>query len=178
MRSSRPVFLAAAIVAACSNTTSAPPPASDGGVAPTPPASDSGADATPPASDSGADATPPASDSGVAPTFTNVYAVITARCTPCHTTPTGIGVVQGGLDMTSRATALANLVGKPAAGIACAGKGTRVTPGQPDASIFYLKVSLDDPSPCGSKMPLTGGPLAKSETDLFEAWITAGAKDD
>ena len=42
-------------------------------------------------------------------------------------------------------------------------------------SIMYLKVSLDDPTPCGSKMPFGLPPLSQAETDTIEDWIKAGA---
>jgi hypothetical protein len=114
-----------------------------------------------------------------ASTFTQVYTMVIAqRCMPCHTTATGIGVLMGHLDMTSRATALMNLVNVPASGTACTGKGMRVVPGMPDSSIMYLKISLDDPAPCGSKMPLGRDPLPKAEADMIEGWIVAGAKDN
>jgi hypothetical protein len=116
---------------------------------------------------------------GAAPTFTQVYTtVIGQRCMPCHTTSAGIGVTMGHLDMTTQAAAFMNLVNAPAAGIACSGKGTRVVPGMQDQSIMYLKVSLDDPTPCGAKMPLGLPALSQAETDLIENWIKAGAKND
>jgi hypothetical protein len=62
--------------------------------------------------------------------------------------------------------------------VACAGRGTRVTPGKPDDSVMYLKISLDDPTPCGSKMPLSGGPLTKEQADMIEGWIMAGAQNN
>jgi hypothetical protein len=117
-------------------------------------------------------------DAGPAPTFTQVYALIMNRCSPCHTTAAGIGVSMGHLDMTTMATAYTNLVNTAAAGVACAGKGTRVTPGMPDMSVMYLKVSLDDPTPCGAKMPFGLPALPKAETDTIENWIMAGAKND
>src|SRR5215831_17690505 len=113
---------------------------------------------------------PPTGPDGGAPaaTFTQVYTtVITNRCTPCHTTANGIGIQQGHLDMTTQAAAYANLVNVPAAGIACGGRGIRVVPGMPDSSIMYLKISLDDPTPCGGKMPLGGPPLTKAQDDLI-----------
>jgi hypothetical protein len=115
---------------------------------------------------------------GMAPTFTQVYAIISSKCTPCHTTSTGIGVTMGHLDMTSQAAAFMNLVNTPTAGISCAGKGTRVTPGMPDASIMYLKISLDDPTPCGSKMPLGLPPLSQTEANTIESWIMGGAMNN
>jgi hypothetical protein len=118
-------------------------------------------------------------DAGPPSTWTEVYTtVIAQRCSPCHTTATGIGVGIGKLDMTSQATAFTNLVNVPAAGAECTGKGTRVVPGMKDRSILYLKVSLDDPSPCGAKMPLGGPSLAQSEVDVIDTWITTGAQNN
>ena len=114
-----------------------------------------------------------------AASWTQVYTtVIAQKCTPCHTTPSGGGILNGKLDMTSQATAYSNLVNAPAAGSGCSGKGTRVKAGLPDESIMYLKVSLDDPSPCGAKMPLGGPELSQDEVNLIESWITGGALDD
>jgi hypothetical protein len=112
-----------------------------------------------------------------APTFTQVYAIITNKCSPCHTTTTAgnIGITLGHLDMVTKANAYMNLVNAPTMGTECAGKGTRVTPGNEMTSIMYLKVSLDDPTPCGSKMPFGLPPLSQAETDTIEDWIKAGA---
>ena len=115
---------------------------------------------------------------GLVPTFTQVYAIITSRCTPCHTTAGGIGISQGHLDMTTKAAAFMNLVNTPTAGVACTGKGTRVTPGDEATSIMYLKVSLDDPTPCGEKMPLGGPALPQAEADTIENWIKGGAPNN
>ena len=125
-------------------------------------------------------ATPDAGgDGAVAATFTNVYDnVIAKRCTGCHTTPTGDGITEGKLDMTTKALAFTNLVGAPAAGPECVGKQVRVVPGKPDDSLLYLKVSLDDPAPCDKKMPQVGAPLSQADVDLIESWINAGAKND
>jgi hypothetical protein len=117
-------------------------------------------------------------DSGTPATWTQVYAdVIATRCAPCHTTQGGIGISSGMLDMTSKASAYSHLVGVSAAGSACAGRGTRVVPSMHDSSILYLKVSLDDPTPCGSKMP-QGGMLTQQQADAIESWIDDGAKDN
>jgi hypothetical protein len=114
-----------------------------------------------------------------APSFATIYStIITQRCAPCHTTSTGIGVTQGHLDMTSEPTAFSNLVNAPTAGISCGGVGTRVVPGMPDSSIMYLKVSLDDPAPCGAKMPFGLPPLSQEQVDMIKAWITAGATNN
>jgi hypothetical protein len=39
-------------------------------------------------------------------------------------------------------------------------------------------VSLDDPAPCGGKMPLDAAPLTRDQTNLIAGWINAGALDD
>ena len=147
-----------------------------------------GADAGVDAATGGAAGTTDAGDAGpvdgggadVPPvTFTQVYTqVIAVRCMPCHTTAAGVGVLNGHLDMTTQAAAFTNLVNVPAAGVACTGKGTRVTPGDPDASVMYLKISLDDPTPCGGKMPLNQAALTQEQADLIENWILGGAPNN
>ncbi|MCE9667776.1 hypothetical protein LY474_08125 [Myxococcus stipitatus] len=112
-------------------------------------------------------------------TFTQVYTTVIAnRCTPCHTTPGGIGITQGMLDMTTQAAAFTNLVNAPTAGVGCAGVGTRVVPGMPASSIMFLKVSLVDPAPCGAKMPFGLPPLSQAEVDMISSWITSGAPNN
>ena len=60
--------------------------------------------------------------------------------------------------------------------------GTRVVPGNPDKSYFYLKIA--DPMPCSPvgqfflRMPRCEDgscPLRQCEIDLVRAWIAAGA---
>src|SRR2546430_11136155 len=53
----------------------------------------------------------------------------------------------GHLDMTSAATAYANLVNVPCAGKSCAGKGTRVVPGSPHTSVLFEKIDPVQPPP-------------------------------
>jgi hypothetical protein len=120
-----------------------------------------------------------AADSGPPPTWTQVYNdIISPTCAmPCHN-PTGVGGQMGKLDMSTKDTAYTNLVNVAAAGVACAGKGTRVIPGMPDMSIMYLKASNDDPTPCGGKMPLGSNGLPADKADELKAWIVAGAKND
>jgi hypothetical protein len=113
------------------------------------------------------------------PTFSQVFSqVLEARCQSCHGTPTGVGITEGKLDLSSQPIAYANLVGVAAAGTACAGQGTRVVPGNAPGSLLVLKVSLDDPAPCGGKMPLDAAPLTRDQTNLIAGWINAGALDD
>jgi len=128
----------------------------------------------------------------LAPTFTNVYnTIITARCTSCHK-PGSSGVTVGLLDMSTPATAYANLVGVHAQGIGAGTSGitcasvqpplTRVIANDAANSLLFNKVhskQLGVLAPCGSPMPLGGGPaLSVAETDLITGWITAGAAND
>jgi hypothetical protein len=130
---------------------------------------------------------------GPAPTFTNVYTMIIGpRCTDCHR-PGGSGVTVGMLDMSTQATAYANLVGVPAqgigpgtSGIACASAMPpliRVVPGDAAASLLFNKIYSKhagiDPL-CGSPMPLppTAPPLTEAEINLIALWINAGAPNN
>jgi hypothetical protein len=145
-----PLAAVAAFAAACSSSSSSSPPP-----------------AAPPA--------PPATPA----TFSDVYTQVVAKsCTPCHTAAGQEGIKFGMLDMTSQAAAYSNLVNVAGAGDQCGGKGTRVVPGKPDSSIFYLKISLDDPTPCGAKMPLGMPAVTQEQADLVESWINAGAPNN
>ena len=111
-------------------------------------------------------------------TFTQVYAIISTSCAPCHTTANGTGVTSGQLDMTSQATAYDNLVGVAAAGSSCSGMGTRVVANDAANSIMFLKVEPGQASPCGSKMPVGSSGLSADDAALVQAWIEAGAMND
>jgi hypothetical protein len=84
------------------------------------------------------------------------------------------------LDLESKADGYKTLVGFPAAGAECKESGLlHVRPGQPEKSLFYLKVT--DP-PCGQRMPLlygtTTGRLDAREVEQIRIWIERGAPDD
>jgi hypothetical protein len=118
-------------------------------------------------------------DAAAAPTWTQVYSsVIATRCAPCHTTAGGTGISSGRLDMTTQAAAYTNLVSAAAMGSACTGMGTRVVPGNAETSLLYLKVSVDDPTPCGGKMPLGGPALTEAQAEMIEDWIDDGAPNN
>ncbi len=170
----------AAFFVACSSDATTP---TDGGASPGTDASTPGADASPgsdastPGTDAspGLDASTPGTDAGVAPTFTNVYTtVIQGACTGCHSAGHSTG-----LDMSSKAVAYTNLVGKPSGAggtsSSCQGK-TRVVASDANASLFWSKI--DHSAGCGNPMPLAGSKLAPAKIKLVEAWIVAGAKDD
>jgi hypothetical protein len=116
---------------------------------------------------------------GPAPTWTQLYnEVIAANCAPCHSAPSGTGFVIGGLDLSTAQTAYTELVNADAIGSACNGVGKRVSAGDPERSIVYLKVEPSEPSPCGSKMPFHAAPLGQNEIEAIGAWIVAGAHSD
>ncbi len=122
--------------------------------------------------------TPAPYDANAPTTWTQVYAdIIGPTCSGCHN-PAGNGGALGKLNMSSPDTAYTDLVSVAAAGSACAGKGTRVTPGNAATSIMYLKVSPTDASPCGYKMPLGGAPLPQAQVDEIASWINAGAMNN
>jgi hypothetical protein len=116
--------------------------------------------------DSGGDTAMPA-----APTFTQVWSIIEAKCRSCHSG----GSPSGNLNMGSKANAYTNLVGKAAAGGLCGGKGTRVVAGNAAMSILYSKVTTPT---CGGRMPQGSGPLPSAEQNRIRDWINAGAKND
>jgi len=126
------------------------------------------------------------SSSAAAPTFTQIYAIISGSCLPCHATGTGNSV--GMLNLSTQAMAYANLVGAsgtgvPAAGSACGTSGLlRVEPGNSANSLLWEKVNGKlagmNPPPCGSAMPLTGTALTPTQVNEIAAWIDAGAPND
>jgi hypothetical protein len=124
--------------------------------------------------DSGGGSETGGSEAGGAPTFTDVYAIISADCLPCHST--GIGKTTGKLDMSTQATAYKDLVGVAAAGSACKGKGTRVVAGNAVKSLLVQKLN---PAPsCGKQMPNGMPALSSTPIALITAWIDSGAPNN
>ena len=130
------------------------------------PAEDAGAT---PAEDAGAmtqDA-----GAGAAPRWsTDVYPILAAGCAgaACHVG----GRAAPQLGMTAASAYMAVTTGRGG----CALTSTAlVTPGMPDASLLYLKVSG---STCGTRMPLGRPALSAAEQQTISAWIAAGALDD
>lgn len=108
------------------------------------------------------------------PTFMkDVYPILMANCTGrCH----GTGGAAG-LDLSSSATAIMNLVSK--ASTQCA-MDQRVIPNQPDKS--YLIWKLDGMAPMGAcykgeRMP-KGGMLSAADMATVRAWIADGAQSN
>ena len=132
---------------------------------------------------------------------TSIYApIIETHCVFCHNVVDGgpgSGAQFGRLDMTTAATAYANLVGDgggaAANGFSCAALGAngllRVAPGAPEESLFYNKVwsnqgdggtsTLADGGPavfCGHPMPLGEPSIPAAEIATIHDWIAQGAK--
>jgi hypothetical protein len=112
-------------------------------------------------------------------TFTEVYTTIIAiNCTNAMCHFSNAGPAEGSLDMSSQATAYAQLVNVPAVtapidSVPCT--GDRVVPGSPSTSLMYLKVTEFSP-PCGAQMPLAKPVLPAEDIALIQSWIMEGAK--
>jgi len=129
--------------------------------------------------------------------FTEVYTkTIQPKCSNdfCHYN--GVDIRFSALDLSSKVRAYSSLVGLPCMASVCSQNGMRVLPGQPEASVMYLKVL--DPLPagtsrCGIEMPadktgystngtseltFSGPPLDPEEQQRIRAWIQEGAKDN
>ena len=121
-----------------------------------------------------------ASASAAPGTFTEIYPLlfpVTAKpqCNFCHGLPANDrsnGSLSVGMD---KATAYAALVGKVSSSSQCGGK-TLVSPGNPEASLLYQKLTTTPP--CGGHMPLGGDALPSDELEMVRSWIASGAKDD
>jgi hypothetical protein len=121
-----------------------------------------------------------------APTFTAIYHEIfcNSGCADiyCH----GARGASGGMNLETLDAAYASLVRSPAGSesstdaAGCMASGLRrVQPGDPERSLFYLKVH--GAPPCGLPMPppSTVWPaLDAMQQAQIAAWITAGSKDD
>lgn len=104
------------------------------------------------------------------PSFSaDVFEILVRRdCTAggCH------GRGEGGLTMTSAATAYANLVNTPST----ASGEIRVIPGNAEDS--YLMKKLENRASAGARMPLTGPPLDATDLQNIRNWIDQGASDN
>jgi len=107
-------------------------------------------------------------DANAGPTFSQVYlTIISGRCTGCHGG-------SGGLNMSTQATAYANLVNVMAAGAACGSSGQfRVVPGSSATSLLFNKVN--GTQTCGAQMPRGGAALPAAQVALIQSWIDHGA---
>jgi hypothetical protein len=134
----------------------------------------------------GCSSPPPATNS-----FSEVYdQVIVHSCASAYCHYYNVGIRYSALDMSSQTIAYWNLVEQPGLGPSCSEMGTRVVPGDPNASLFYQKVAQEMPS-CGSRMPadptmllqngtsvFSGTPIPQDQQQLIYDWISAGAQND
>jgi hypothetical protein len=115
-------------------------------------------------------------------TFTDIYAVMFplgthGQCNYCHSVPAN-EISNGRLGMgETRAEAYAALVGRGSMSARCGGGGARlVVPGDPNASLLYLKLSAAPA--CGDRMPQGASPLTAAQVEMVRSWIAAGAPND
>lgn len=107
------------------------------------------------------------------PTFTNVQAIFTAKCS-CHLTDPG--PANGNVNL-AEGMAYQNIVNVKSPTTAL----DLIEPSNPDQSFLYLKLSMAFKTvpggELGSQMPL-GTMLTADEVALIEEWITLGAMND
>jgi hypothetical protein len=109
---------------------------------------------------------------GPAATFSDVNAILGSKCSGCHQPSEG---PLGDLDLSGGDVAYEQLVDKAAAGSECGNSGLkRVVPGNPGASLLYIKLRPNPP--CGEQMPEDEPPLSQAELDKIVSWIADGAK--
>lgn len=94
----------------------------------------------------------------------DVYAVLEAKCSPCHTTGSS-----GGLSLATPELAYERLVGRPSASAACSTR-TLVSPRAPESSYLVAKLR-GAPEICGTIMPRGRPALPEAELVLIEDWI-------
>ncbi|MDC0681102.1 c-type cytochrome domain-containing protein [Sorangium atrum] len=123
-------------------------------------AATSGGDA---AATSGGDAATTSASSGGGTGCAEAQALVAAKCATagCHDGQANLG----GLNLT---TGWETRVAGQASD--CGGNGTVIVPGDPDASLLYMKLS--DPPPCDSRMPL-GPELSADEKKCLYDYIAA-----
>lgn len=105
---------------------------------------------------------------------TDVQPIFNARCTSCHSPgfPTNVVVgIRMVLTPDESFNALVNQTSSQRADL------TLVVPGDPDASLLWLKVSSDGP-PVGATMPLLGQRLTSSELANVRDWIAQGGQNN
>ncbi len=131
--------------------------------------------------------------------FAKIYKeTIQQKCTNdfCHYN--GVDIRFSDLDLSSKERAYWSLFDRPCAGPNCQQTGMRVLPGQPEASVMYLKLLDQDQLPagtsrCGTQMPadktnyttngtsvltFSGPPLDPNELLPIQNWIQEGAPDN
>lgn len=101
------------------------------------------------------------------PGYPGVVAIVASDCLLCHSAASS-GTAGFGLDLeTDLHGALVGVTG--AYGVPL------VTPNDPDASLFYQKITGANPDGTGGAMPPGSTGLGLGKTDLVRAWIDDGA---
>ena len=110
-------------------------------------------------------------DPGQSGFFTSdVQPILNARCINCHS-PGAFAQMQGIPWDFREDTAFGDLINQVSSQDEAL---TLVVPGDPNASLLFLKVSSQSP-PVGGMMPLGGPPLTDIEIELIRVWIEQGA---
>ncbi len=99
-----------------------------------------------------------------------IQPILNARCISCHA-PGGFAQMSGIPWDYTEGSSFHDLVNQASSQDA---SFTMIVPGDPDASLLFLKVTQESP-PIGDMMPLGGPPLEDSEVELFRLWILQGA---
>ena len=121
-----------------------------------------------------------AGSGGGAATFTQVYQALwpassSSRCVLCHGMEPRDAINGAFGNIQDKAAAYAALVGKPAQGSACKGKGMYVVARSPQTSLLAQKLTATPP--CGTRMP-QGGEVSDATLELVTSWIMAGAQNN
>jgi hypothetical protein len=113
------------------------------------------------------------------PTFArDIAPIIATKCEPCHTTQ-----AKAGFNWTYESLVTNSTITSALAGTCKYIDGTkkRVVPGDPDHSLIWIKVAIDQhqssANGCGDHMPQAPSPhvLTTAELDTIRAWIVQGA---
>lgn len=99
--------------------------------------------------------------------YTQFQTIFDTSCGNCHPGNTGAGNLGLGDGFS-----YANLVDVPSDGLPSM---LRVAPGDPLASMLFLKLNCDDPPGLGVRMPLNASPLSLTQQAFFFDWIRLGA---
>jgi mono/diheme cytochrome c family protein len=104
----------------------------------------------------------------------DIQPIFDARCTSCHSPGFPTNTIVGIPMVLTPGRSFGSLVNQASAQRPDL---TLVTPGEPDASLLWLKVSSNSP-PVGATMPLIGDRLSSAELALVRDWIAQGARNN
>lgn len=98
--------------------------------------------------------------------FAGVEQIVAENCLGCHSTAANLGGLDLEIDLHG---ATVNVVGQYSIPL--------VLPGQPEESMFYLKVVDEQPDYTGTDMPPGSGGLPRALAEVVYQWIESGAPD-